>query len=61
MFWRTLMANKPQTHTDLFIAYSAGDYKNLLIVKDEDSLNQHVKVSNVVSVQLSCLKAYMPL
>jgi len=55
------MANKPQTHTDLFIAYSAGDYKNLLIVKDEDSLNQHVKVSNVVSVQLSCLKAYMPL
>lgn len=52
------MAKKnPQTHTDLFIAYSAQDYKNFSLLKDEDSLTQHLTVSNV-SVRLSCLKAY---
>lgn len=49
---------EPQTHADLFIAYSTRDCKNFSLLKDEDSLNQHLKVSNVVSARLSCLKAY---
>lgn len=58
---RTLMTNKNPKHTDLFIAYSAWDYKNFSLLQDEDSLNQHQKVGNVVSARLSCLKAYTAL